>query len=114
MAISIPQATDLDIKVTITDETSSAVNLTGATLDYQLSDSSTDEAALLSLSTSTTGITVTDAAAGKATITLSNTDTDRAPSRYVQELKLTTSASKKYVTSLDDTLIITDSIFASD
>jgi len=114
MAIEVFQENDLDIDVTITDETGTAVDLTGATLDYQLSDNSTDETALLSLSTSTSGITVTSAADGEATITLSNTDTDRAPGCYVQALRLTTSGGEIYDTSLDSELIIKDSIFTSD
>lgn len=113
MTIEVYQENDLPIKVTITDETGSAVDLTDATLDYQLSDSATDETALLTKSIGS-GITVTDAAAGKATISLTDTDTDRAPGYYTQALRLTTSGGLIYDTSLDPELHIKDSIFTSD
>lgn len=64
---------DIELRFTVTDEAGAAVNLTSATIKWQLK-AGIGETALITKTTSS-GITITDAAAGKFTVDIANEDT---------------------------------------
>jgi hypothetical protein len=106
------QENDLTIEATVKDANGDALDLSGGSAEYQISKRG-DETALVSLSTSTSGVTLTDAANGELEIDLADTDTALASGNYVHELRVTLSTGEQY-TAFSEPITIRDSIFASD
>jgi hypothetical protein len=106
------QENDLLIPVTVKDATGALLDLSGGSAEYQISKRG-DETALVSLSTGTSGVTLTDAANGELEVDLSNTDTAIPHGDYVHELRVTLSDGRQF-TVFSDPLTIRNSIFAAD
>lgn len=78
---------DKTISVTVTDPNGDPVNLTSATIKWQAARS-LGKASVISKTTSS-GITITDAANGEFEVTLSDTDTDDLSGTYQHEAEVT-------------------------
>jgi hypothetical protein len=107
--VQIFQGNDRTIDVTVRDATGNALDLTNATLDYQLSPRDDESTQLVSLSDGG-GINVTSAADGELEIVLTNTDTDLAPDIYVHELRVTLPSGKVF-TVFHETVTVKNSLF---
>lgn len=104
------QGNDKKISVTIKDSTGIAVDLTGASAEYQISRKF-DNTALVSGTIADSSITVTDAGAGKLDIDLTDVETDGLePGKYHHELKVTLSTGMEYTVFFEE-LEVRDSLF---
>lgn len=86
---------DEDIAVTVVDDAGAAVDLTGATITWKLADSRGGTIEITKVNDSTSGVTITNAAAGEFTIHLSATDTDSLAGVYYHEAQVEDSLGHK-------------------
>lgn len=112
MSTTIRQGNDFEISGTVTDESGSAVDLSAADLDYQISARGTDESALVSLNETDDSSQISGDASGNYTITLTPTETGQVPGTYIHEFLIVVT-SETY-TVFNEPLHITDSLFTSD
>lgn len=98
-----------DYRVTVTDADGNAQNLTGLTAKYRVLNS--DGTTLLDKSTSTSGVTITDAAGGVLEIAFEAADTTQTPGAYDHELRLEGTGYAETV--MTGQLRILDSVFVA-
>ncbi|MDI6872557.1 MAG: hypothetical protein QME79_14635 [Bacillota bacterium] len=109
MALSVHRKNDLALQVSLQDESGAALNITGAALTFVVRSLA---AAVITKTTEPGGgITVTDAAAGKVEVTLTNADTDLPAGTYDYELLVTDSAGRRY-TALEGPFTVLPSLHA--
>jgi hypothetical protein len=96
------QQNDAVIKYTVTDQDGVAVNLTSATIKWSIRRNLQTAAALTK--TTSSGISITNAAGGIFEVTLTNTDTTGLTGTYTMEAIITDAAAKVYtITNTDMT-----------
>lgn len=100
MKYTIVKKNDVVFVYTITDQDGAAVSLSGATILWQLKLTS-DDTALIEKTTSS-GISITDAAGGEFEVTLTDTDTDIDVGEYYIEALITDASGYKYTVTEDD------------
>ncbi len=111
MILRIYQGSTQDIVVTVTDAMDAAVVLTGAAIVWRLALSLQASTALLDKQVGS-GIAITDAVAGIATVSLTAADTaGLAPGTYIHEMRITKAGTVSTVFQAH--LTILDSIFVS-
>lgn len=111
MSTTIRQGNDFEISGVIKDQSGTAVDLSSASIDYQISARGTDETALVSLGETDTA-NISGDASGNYTITLTPTETGQTPGAYIHELQIV--AGTETYTVFHEALFITDSLFTSD
>ena len=99
---------DKTITVTVYDNDDVVVDITGATITWELS-LNVDSAALIS-KTVGSGITLSDPTNGVFTITLDPTDTDSLSGRYYHEAEITDSSGDISTALIGHATIKTDAI----
>ncbi|MDI6872587.1 MAG: hypothetical protein QME79_14785 [Bacillota bacterium] len=107
-AISIHRRNDRVLVISVQDESGAPLNLGAATLAFVVKSPSQ---VVITKSTSSGGIIVTDALNGKCEITLTSIDTDLAPGDYNYELLVTDLAGRRY-TALEGLLVVQPSLHA--
>lgn len=102
--ITIYRGNSKDIRDTVTNADSTAADLSGATVTFELKKRRTDDTALVT-KTSSSGITVSTPSSGIFVVNLLDADTDLAPGRYFYSAKVTDALGKTTTVSTGDIVI---------
>ena len=92
--ISLHSGDSRTLRITINDDAGAALDITGATIKWQLSKKAADSvepkgAFILSKGTTSTGIEITDATGGICEVTLAPADTEALAGEFYHELQMT-------------------------
>lgn len=87
---------DKDLNFVHRNQDGLVVDITGATIVWALANSPLSKSRIITY-TSPTNVTITDALAGKYTVSIQDTDTEPLPpGEYYHEVRLTSAAGKKH------------------